>query len=86
MVTTPTTTLFCSIGNKLLSHAEVFKDISEYFVGGYLAACDFGEGVECEAKVFGKEIATESVVEAVEYTLKMFVGASQGIVMAGWKR
>ena len=48
-----------------------------------MAAGDFGKGVESEAKVFGKEVATESVVEAVEYSLKMFVGANQSIVMTG---
>ncbi len=48
-----------------------------------MAAGDFGKGVEGEAKVFGKEVATESVVEAVEYALKMFVGANQSIVMTG---
>ena len=48
-----------------------------------MAAGDFGKGVESEAKVFGKKVATESVVEAVEYSLKMFVGANQSIVVTG---
>jgi hypothetical protein len=29
----------------LLSHAEVFKDISQHFVGGYLSASDLGESI-----------------------------------------
>ena len=35
------------------------------------------------AEIFGKEIAAEVVVEAVEDTKQMFVGTSQGIVMTG---
>ena len=46
-----------------------------------MTAGDFGEGVEGKVEIFGKEIAAEVVVEAVEDTKQMFVGTSQGIVM-----
>ena len=48
-----------------------------------MTAGDFGEGVEGEAEVFGEEVATEIVVEAVEDTLQVGVGAGEGFVMTG---
>ena len=41
----------------LLSHAEVFKDVVEDFVGGNLTASNFGKSIEGEAEVFSKKVA-----------------------------
>lgn len=52
-------------------------------MGGDLAAGDVGEGVEGEAEVFGEKVAAEFHRHAVKDALQMFVGASEGVVMAG---
>ena len=43
---------------------------------------DVGEGVEGEAEVFGEKVAAEFHRHAVEDALQMFVGTSEGVVMA----
>ena len=72
-----------TVNRILLSDAEVLKNITKDFVGGDLTTGDFSKGVEGEAEVFRKEVTTQVVVEAVEDTLEMFVGTSQGVVVAG---
>ena len=36
----------------LFTHAEIFKDISEDFVGGDLTTCNFSKDVDGETEVF----------------------------------
>ena len=45
-----------SDAERLLSHAEMLKDISEHFVGLYFAAGYFAEMEETAAQVFTDEI------------------------------
>ena len=42
----------------LLSHAEMFKNVLEGFIGCDGAACDVAKMGEGDAKVLGKEITT----------------------------
>lgn len=48
-----------------------------------MAAGDVGESVEGEAEVFGEKVAAEFHRHAVKDALQMFVGTSEGVVMAG---
>ena len=61
----------------------MFEDVSEYFVGDYLASGDLGEVVEDEAEVFGQEVATEIEGHAVEDALEIGVGSAEGFVVSG---
>ena len=70
---------FFAIG--LFSHAKMLEDVVEGFLGGDGGACDVAEGGEDEAEVFGKEVAREVCVEAVEDTEEMGVGCGEGGVM-----
>ena len=67
----------------LFAHAEILKDISQYFVGGYLTTSDLGQGVEGLTKVFAEEVATELHLESVDDALNTDVRAGKGFVMTG---
>ena len=55
---------FFAIG--LFSHAELGEDVVEGFLGGDLTTGDVGKVVEGEAEVFGKEVAADLLMEAVD--------------------
>ena len=57
-----------------LAHAEVLEDVSKDFVGGDLGAGDLCKLVEGKTKIFGKKVAGELVLHAVENALQAFVG------------
>ena len=71
-----------TVNRILFSHAEVFKDISEYFGGSNLTAGDFGEGVNGLAEVFAEEIAAELHLETIDDALDTVVSTEEGIVVA----
>ena len=50
----------------LLTHAEVFKDISEHLVGLYFAAGDFAEMIEAAAEVLADKVGGKVGGETVE--------------------
>ena len=52
-------------------------------MGGDLATSDLGKGVENEAEIFAKEVATQLLLETVEDALEVFAGTSEGVIMAG---
>ena len=48
--------LLLADAERLLSDAEVFEDIPQYFVGLYFSAGDFSEMVEAAAEVLADEV------------------------------
>ena len=70
-----------TVNRILLAHAKVLEDVSQYFVGGDLAACDFGESVKCLAEVFTEKVAAKLYLEAIDDTLDAIVSTNQSIVM-----
>ena len=53
----------------LLSDAEFLEDVSKDFIRGDLGAGDFSKLVEGKAKIFGKKVAGELVLHAIENAL-----------------
>ena len=51
---------------RLLSHAEVFEEIPQYFVGLYFSAGDFSEMVEAAAEVLADEVWREAGGESAD--------------------
>ena len=66
-----------------LSDAEGAKDLIERLLWGDLAAGDVGEVVEGETEIFGKEVAAELVVEAVDDAEEAFMSQGEGFVVTG---
>lgn len=69
------------INRFLLAHAEVFKDVSEDFVGSDLTE-DLAEVGEALAEVFGYEVTGEVVTKGIEGALDVGVGLGEGFEVA----
>ena len=72
-----------TVNRILFSHAEMGEDVVEGFLRSDLAACDFCQGVDDLAEVFGKEVSTKFCLEARDDTLEVGMGTGEGIVVAG---
>ena len=72
---------FFAIG--LFSHAEGAKDLIECLLWRDLSTGDVGEVVEGETEIFGKEVAAELVVEAVDDAEEAFMSQGEGFVVTG---
>ena len=70
-----------TVNRILLSHAEMAEDVIEGFLGGDESACDFGEGIEGEAEVFGHEVGGGMRLQACEHSVEMVGGSKKGIIM-----
>ena len=65
------------------AHAKVLENFIEGFLGGDLTASDFGKNIKGLAEIFGKEVAAESLLQAIDDTLDAVVRTKQSIVMTG---
>ena len=68
---------------KLFSDAEVGEDVGEDFVGGDLAAGDFGKDGKGLAEVFAEEVAGEACLHAFNDALRGLLCAAEDFVVAG---
>ena len=67
----------------LLSHAEMFENVLEGFIGCDGAACDVAKMGEGDTKVLGKEVTTKLEVKTFLNTGKGFMSTEKGFVMTG---
>ena len=59
------------------------EDVVEGFLGGDLAAGDFGEDIEDIAEIFGEEVTADTAVKAFDDAMQTLLGTAENFVVAG---